>query len=288
MNTYQESNLSDFRVSLDLFEGPLDLLLFLVKRAQVSIEEIPISQITEQYLSVLRAARDIDVDEAGDFLVMAATLVEIKARTIAPLSSEEGVEFEKYPVQEEDPKEFLIKQLLMFQRARTASLSLGDLAREAAKRMPVSIFGKGLDEPKFIPIDPEDFHPMDLAEHYERIASAIDFSRLGDHSIEFDETPIELHQEDLLDRLKSRSGKPLPLLETFDGKRSSDRVGLFLATLELVRQRRLWVRQEEIFKDIFIGLRKELSKIDEEQQPLEEKDPSIGQAEDPEVSKGPD
>ena len=285
MNAYQESNLGEFRVSLDLFEGPLDLLLFLVKRAQVSIEEIPISEITEQYLSVLRAARDIDVDEAGDFLVMAATLVEIKARAIAPLRSEEGIESEEYPIQRDDPKEFLIKQLLMFQRARAASSHLADLAREASKRSSVSIFGKGLDEPKFIPIDPEDFHPMDLAEHYERIASAIDFSRLGDHAIEFDETPLELHQADLLDRLKSRSGKPLPLLETFDGKRSSDRVGLFLATLELVRQRRLWVRQEEIFKDIFIGLRNELNKIGEEKQSLEEEGLSIGQVEDPEVLK---
>lgn len=280
MNILKESKSSEFVVSLDLFEGPLDLLLFLVRREEVPIEDISIAKITDQYLNVLRSARDIDVDDAGDFLVMAATLVEIKAKVIAPLASDNSPTLADVTVQEEDPKSHLIKQLLMFQSARTGASILKDLSLEASNRFPVKIFGRGISEPKWTPIDPEDFHPIDLSEHYEKIASSIDFSRLGDHKIEFDETPLELHQTDLLDQLNRRLGEPLALLDTFYGKKPSDRIGLFLATLELVRQRRLWVRQDEIFKDIFIGLKNDSNIPDEASTLLQEKDLSIDQPED--------
>ena len=76
----------DYQITLDAFRGPLDLLLYLIRRAEVDVHDIPIAQITDQYLAFLRQLEDIDIDVAGEFLVMAATLIEIKSRTIAPVS----------------------------------------------------------------------------------------------------------------------------------------------------------------------------------------------------------
>ena len=82
----------------------------------------------------------------------------------------------------------------------------------------------------------EDVHVMDLSEAYERIASAIDFRRLGDHIVELDDTPIALYEKDLVDRLMRRSGQSLTLQEAFAGQKPVQRVGMFLAVLELVRR----------------------------------------------------
>ncbi|MEY4842184.1 MAG: hypothetical protein RJA12_908, partial [Planctomycetota bacterium] len=81
-----------YQVRLSAFEGPLDLLLFLIRRAEVDIHDIPIAEITKQYLHTVSGAKDLDVEQAGEFLVMAATLVEIKSRMLAPV--QEGVEGE--------------------------------------------------------------------------------------------------------------------------------------------------------------------------------------------------
>ena len=78
----------DYTVQLESFEGPLDLLLYLIRRAEVDIQNIPIAAITDQYLLVLRQVDSVDVELAGDFLVMAATLMELKSRTLAPVEVE--------------------------------------------------------------------------------------------------------------------------------------------------------------------------------------------------------
>jgi len=77
----------DYQVRLDSFQGPMDLLLFLIRRAEVDIADIPIRQLTEQYFAFLKELHTIDIDVAGEFLVMAATLVEIKSRTLTPASA---------------------------------------------------------------------------------------------------------------------------------------------------------------------------------------------------------
>ena len=111
-----------FRVSIDTFDGPLDLLLYLVRRAEVDIYDIPIAQISDEYLEVLRQSPSVDVEMAGEFLVMAATLIELKSRALVP--EDQIADLDKEMPEEsriEDPKGDLIRQLLAFQRIRTAS-----------------------------------------------------------------------------------------------------------------------------------------------------------------------
>ncbi len=107
-------------------------------------------------------------------------------------------------------------------------------------------------------LDLEDVHLLDLSGAYERIMASIDFSRIGDHRVEVDDTPLALYQEDLLDRLDRAEGHRLTLQETFSGQNRIQRIGLFLATLELVRLRRLLVQQDQLDGPIELHLNEHL------------------------------
>jgi segregation and condensation protein A len=128
-----------YRVNLDVFEGPLDLLLHLIKKSEVEIVDIPIATITEQYLAYLEMLHELRLDIAGEFLVMAATLTLIKSRMLLPPS--EGDEEEE----EADPRANLVRQLLEYQRFREAALELSErplLQRDVFVREP------GMDVPE--------------------------------------------------------------------------------------------------------------------------------------------
>jgi segregation and condensation protein A len=123
-----------YRVKLPVFEGPLDLLLHLIKKNEVEIVDIPVATITEQYLAYLEMMRELNLDIAGEFLVMAATLTLIKSRMLLP-PSEDGEEEE-----EADPRADLVRQLLDYQRYREAALALSErplLHRDVFAREPL-------------------------------------------------------------------------------------------------------------------------------------------------------
>src|SRR5918996_2365413 len=104
------------RVQLEIFEGPLDLLLHLIKKNQVSITDIPIAAITEQYLATLELMQSLNLDVAGEFLVMAATLIHIKSRMLLPAGDDEADEDEGV-----DPRDELVRRLLEYQRFKEAA-----------------------------------------------------------------------------------------------------------------------------------------------------------------------
>jgi len=243
--TTPSTSQQDYRVTLAAFEGPLDLLLFLVRRAEVDLQDIPIAQITDQYLEILRQVQevDLDIEEAGEFLVMAATLIEIKSRAISPPEAADHEEEDGEAGV--DPRDELIRQLLAYQRIRTAGEALLARRDEHHSRATVVIRGERQEtsEPDFS-LELEDVHCMDLAEAYERIAAAIDFRHLGDHVVELDDTPIALYEEDLVDRLQRRAGQALTLQDAFAGQLPAQRLGMFLAVLELVRCERVCFEQD--------------------------------------------
>jgi segregation and condensation protein A len=123
-----------YRIKLPVFEGPLDLLLHLIKKNEVEIVDIPLATVTEQYLAYLEMMRELNLDVAGEFLVMASTLMLIKSRTLLPPS--EGGEEEE----EADPRADLVRQLLDYQRYREAALALSErplLRRDVFAREPL-------------------------------------------------------------------------------------------------------------------------------------------------------
>jgi segregation and condensation protein A len=118
----------DYQVELDTFRGPLDLLLYLVKRQEVDITEIPIARVAEQFLDYLRVIELIDVERAGDFLVMAATLMEIKSRMLLPHTDD--------PAQQEaDPRLELVRQLIEYKKFKDAALMLEAQAERQLSRV---------------------------------------------------------------------------------------------------------------------------------------------------------
>jgi segregation and condensation protein A len=272
--------LEDYQVSLDSFHGPLDLLLYLIRRAEVDIHDISIARITDQYIAFLREVRDVDIEAAGEFLVMAATLIEIKARALAPASATGGDAGSgadsltgaagggpadaPATVDLLDPRADLIRQLLQFQRYRIASDALEQRRVEFSMRRPrrsaplsrsAALAGAEPSPDEPVEIELEDVHILDLAESYERIMASIDLARMGDHRVEIDDTPIALHQADLMDRLDRAPDGRLALQEAFAGRPGGQRIGLFLAALELTRLRRITVRQDDIHSAIVIERR---------------------------------
>src|ERR1700756_1344482 len=119
---------ADYQVVLDTFRGPLDLLLYLVKRDEVDIRDIPIARVAEQFKQYLDVLSLIDVERAGDFLVMASTLMEIKSRLLLPRPPESGEVAD-------DPRLELVRQLIQYKQFKEATALLDSRAEEQARRL---------------------------------------------------------------------------------------------------------------------------------------------------------
>jgi len=269
----------DYRVRLSAFQGPLDLLLHLVRRAEVDIHDIPIAKITDQYLDFLHGVDHVDIDSASEFLVMAALLVKIKAATLAPKRArggEDGDGEDSGSAQDiVDPRQELVQALIAYQRHRRAAETLDRHRLEFWQRHPVRLAAAPREsavepveeESEPTTIELEDAHLGDLIAAYARIAAAVDFTRLGEHRVEYDDTPIELHAADLVDRLQRSDSKRISLWGVFSGRSRIEMIGLFLATLELARQRKVRIEQEDAFGEVELVLEEQEPELDPEFDP---------------------
>lgn len=250
----------DYNVRLSQFHGPLDLLLHLIRRAELDVSEIALGEIADQYLEFLRGVDDIDIEAASEFLVTAATLVEVKSRQIERRrqgESEGGIEEALAGFEDDAPGASLLKQLLAYRAYRDAGDQLVELRSNWDERWPISKAGVSRDLDAITQrdeaVDLEDVTLEDLVQAFERVADAVAFERLGDHEVLDDDTPIELHQVDLLDQLSRCESGGLSLGRVFSQRTKGEAVGLFIAVLELVRDRKLRIRQTEIGGEIELG-----------------------------------
>ena len=261
--------MSEYRVSLDIYNGPLDLLLYLIRRDEVDIYDIPITAVTKQYIQYVELLKSLDPNLAGEFLVMAATLMEIKTRMLLPTPPPEeggadGVEL--------DPRAELVRQLLEYKAFKDAAGDLKDAASLQALKFPRHPpRDKGSDEPE---VDLEDVQVWDLFDAFDRLMAAIG-SQPTSHEVIYDDTPIELHSADIIDRLQ-RDGS-MSFARIFEGRTvRSEIVGLFLALLELVRRKRVFAAQDANFGDIYIHLNADPpAEGEEEERDNEAPSPSI-------------
>jgi len=235
-----------YRVNLNVYNGPLDLLLYLIRRDEVDIYDIPIAHITEQYVAYVDFLKEINPDLAGEFLVMAATLLEIKSRTLLPAApaAEDGAE-EDFG----DPRADLVRQLLQYKAFKDAAGRLRQAGERAALRHPRRPAAPQFDEPQ---LDLENVQVWDLLEAFNALMASVGLRRTS-HEVIYDDTPISLHADDIVDRLM-RDGD-MTFAEIFRGRESrSEIVGLFLALLELIRQNRIDIRQQQQFGRIYVSL----------------------------------
>ena len=257
-------NETGYTVHTERFHGPLDLLLQLIVRAELEITEISLADVADKYLEHVSGLSDVDVDDAGEFLVIAATLVEIKSRLLSPDERREGVErVKKGPSGPMDAAAQLVEQLLAFKAYREAGEILEQQRDDWLKRYPsgrAAVDREALAEATRTEDDTdlEDLGLYDLVEAFRRIAETVQFERLGEHAVEDDDTPIELHQADLVDTLERHMrahGTPPTLRAVFAGRTRAQACGLFIGLLELVRQRRLKVTPTGDEHDVELTLR---------------------------------
>jgi segregation and condensation protein A len=220
------------RVQLEIFEGPLDLLLHLIKKNEVSITDIPIATITEQYLATLDLMESLSLDVAGEFLVMAATLIHIKSRMLLPAGTEEAEEDEGI-----DPRDDLVRRLLEYQRFKDAADRLE--GREILSR---DVFVRSAAPAETA--EPAPFRELSLFELLTALRRVID--RLPKdvyHQVILDKVTVREKMTLLLDTLRTR-GQVL-FEELFsDARNRMDVVVTFLAMLELVKVRAIRILQE--------------------------------------------
>jgi len=238
--------MTDYSVQTDVYNGPLDLLLYLIRRDEVDLYDIPIARVTEQYCRYVETLASIDPNVAGDFLVMAATLMEIKSRMLLPRppATEEAEE------DFSDPRLELVRQLLEYKKFKDASLELGAAADSQAQmwpRTPAKPKAAGPTE-----IDLDDVQIWDLVAVFNKLMASIG-AGAATHDVVFDDTPIALHATDILDRLE-REGGELGFEHVFIGRTRAEMIGLFLALLELMRQQRVRIVQEAVLGPIRVML----------------------------------
>ncbi|MHC4478173.1 MAG: segregation and condensation protein A [Planctomycetota bacterium] len=239
--------MSGYRVDLDIFAGPLDLLLYLVRKEEVDIYDIPIAKITQQYIRYIEMLKSLDIDLAGDFLVMASTLMEIKSAMLLPKVGPDQLQAPEVI----DPRAELIRQLLEYKKFKDAANLL-----EAAADRQKERFGrsdsvierlKGDAEPE---VDIEQVSIWDLLEAFDAIIKATT-PAVGDVSHIQDDTPIDLYQIEILHRLQTEG--PMSFERLFEARANRVvMVGMFLALLELVRESLVWAKQPKVLGTIYV------------------------------------
>ena len=248
----------EYRVELDVYNGPLDLLLYLLKRDELDIYDIPIARITDSYLgyvNMLRGMTDregLDINVAGDFLVMAATLMEIKSAMLLPKALATTEHSGPTAAQElTDPRYELVQQLLDYKRLKDSATLLERQREEHESRYPRVPASREADGEEHPPIDLDEVQIWDLLTAFDRLMKEVGTRKPRYHEVLYDDTPIDLHAADIEDRLK-RDGK-LTLRELIVGRKSrSEMIGVFLALLELIREKKILVDQQSVEDDLQI------------------------------------
>lgn len=251
-------------VQLEIFEGPLDLLLHLIKKNEVSITDIPIATITEQYLSTLELIQSLNLDVAGEFLVMAATLIHIKSRMLLPPGEEEDEEEEGG-----DPREELIRRLLEYQRFKEAAEELEK--REILRR---DVFVRPSEVPdEMESVEFERLSLFDLISALRHVLERFPEERV--YEVTLERISVREKMSSLLDNLQRR-GKVI-FQSLFEAAVSRlEVVATFLAMLELVKIRAIRVVQEEREGPIVIELAAPLGDIQDRMAKAENKGEGSG------------
>ncbi|MBF0493884.1 MAG: segregation/condensation protein A [Candidatus Omnitrophica bacterium] len=239
-----------YKVKLHFFEGPLDLLLFLIDKERIDIYDIPINKITEQYLTYLEMMNLLDLEVAGEFLVMAATLIHIKSKMLLP------AEVVPEEAAEGDPREELVKRLLEYKRYKEAA---GDLLTMKENRSGYFL-RQGSDEPqkKYIVDDKEYFEAslFDLITAFKKVLT--DAPKDAFHQVLKDRFTVSEKIHIIYHRLREQNVIFFSALFS-ETKTKDEIIATFLAVLELLKMREIIVVQKEYFGEIEIIRNPELS-----------------------------
>lgn len=232
---------ADYQVEVDVFRGPLDLLLYLVKREEVDILDIPIARIADQFKKYLDVLHLIDVERAGDFLVLASTLMEIKSRMLLPRP-------EPFADETDDPRRELVRQLLLYKKIKEAASALERLEEEHHLRLARTAPSSAKER---VPSALAPVELWDLVSAFGRLLR--ETAAQQPHSVQVDHTPLHVHMGNILAAL--RVAGELSLTRLFTPPHTRSRlIGLFSALLELAKSGDIIPTQPQPLGEIYLRL----------------------------------
>jgi len=238
-----------YKLKLEVFEGPLDLLLYLIKKDDINIYDIPIAQVTEQYLQYIEMIQMLDLEVIGDFLVMAATLMQIKSRMLLPPDPTQ-IEEEQL-----DPRDELVRRLLEYKKFKEIA---SDLQQREAKRQ--DLFSRVIDQEKTQELREEakevyfEVSLFDLITAFTKVLKSVPKEVF--YEVIKEEYTVEQKIHDILHLLLERPR--IQLMELFSQARSKlEVIVTFMSILELIRLREIIAVQARAFGDIEVMRNKE-------------------------------
>jgi segregation and condensation protein A len=241
-----------YQVKIDAFEGPLDLLLHLINRLEIDIYDIPVAQITEQYLVYIKTMNELKLDVASEFLVMAATLLAIKSKMLLPKHEESFEETETEIPYEEDPRDELVERLIEYRKYKEAAQDLKSLEEERGLMYtkPPSDLSDFAKE-----IQPErselNVSLYDMLAAFQKLLRRKKLQRPMATKITRQEISIEKRMTEIMVELRQLKGrKSFNALFPYPDKEHV--VVTFLAILELIKRKVIDVEQQENFSEIFV------------------------------------
>lgn len=239
-----------YNFKVESFEGPLDLLLHLIHRYEIDIYNIPVAEITEQYLSYIHTMKELQLDVASEYLVMAATLLQIKSKMLLPKQEEDvhdsGEDFI------DDPRQELMERLIEYKKYKQVAAELKEREQERAQlytRPPIDFTSFQQEEAANLPLDVTLY---DMLAAFQKMMRRKKSKRPVTARITRQEIPIEQRMTDILQKLETLGGRQ-SFYDLFADEEREVMVVTFLAILELMKHQQIVIEQEQNFDEIFLS-----------------------------------
>ncbi|MGP4060140.1 segregation/condensation protein A [Halobacillus litoralis] len=238
-----------YQVKVDGFEGPLDLLLHLINRYEIEIHDIPVSQITDQYMHYIHTMQELELDLASEYLVMAATLLAMKSQMLLPNSNLEDDMSEDEL--DEDPREDLMRRLIEYRKYKQAAEELKEKELDANRiytRPPLNTEDWEEEEPE---IRPGEASIYDMIQAMGNLMKRSKKETPQEAKIQRDEIPIQMRMEEILGRIDVQTGGT-PFHQLFEKRTRPHIVVTFIALLELMKSNDIVCVQQQHFDELIV------------------------------------
>ncbi|NEY71307.1 segregation/condensation protein A [Bacillus mesophilus] len=246
-----------YNVKLDAFEGPLDLLLHLINRYEIDVYDIPMAELTEQYLLYIYAMQELQLDVASEYLVMAATLLEIKSKLLLPKQEEELFDEDMEFDVEEDPRDELMQRLIEYRKYKVAAEDLKSLEEERGQmftRAPSDLSEYINKEEEIVNLDVSIY---DMLGAFQKLLRRKKLQKPLQTRITRQEIPIEVRIDQIVKELSMlKENEKKNFLDLFPYEDKPHIVVTFLALLELMKTDTILMEQTQNFSAIFLSLKK--------------------------------
>ncbi|UOQ42661.1 segregation/condensation protein A [Halobacillus salinarum] len=237
-----------YQVKVEGFEGPLDLLLHLINRYEIDIYDIPVAEITTQYMQFIHTMQELELDIASEYLVMAASLLAMKSQMLLP---NPVVDEELEEELEEDPREELMRRLIEYRKYKQAAESLKKKEIDANRIYTRPVMSHEESKDGYPPVKPGEANVFDLIQAMSKLMVKREDRPAPNAKVQRDEIPIQTRMDEILDQVKSsRSGTPF--FQLFQNRTRSQVVVTFMALLELMKSKDVVCIQQQHFDELVV------------------------------------